>query len=258
MRQSLIPPLTLAAVERVLTFLSYCALFFFCTGLIEVLACHRAQGSHGPPVVDPNCNVSLQGSTAGLSCRVVMVRGRLVGFLGHGAALLSCALPSRDLECRPVCGALSALAPKGHRGRRDLVFKKEWNKLFESWDRINAALALINNRHIKELHSLRTTRASVKQHECWIYCLWCLTDGRCYVGQTGARGQYRRTADRGRDHVRLGTNYFRTWGPNDAKMYLPADVYRWICLKGPDNFIITPLEFTTPVLARHGGCASGA
>ena len=99
---------------------------------------------------------------------------------------------------------------------------------------------------MKKLHSLRSTCALVKTPECWIYRLWCLKDGRSYIGQTGVRGGFRRTADRGRNHVRLGADYFRGWVPANAHIFLPAKVYWWICMKGPENFIITPLEFVAP------------
>ena len=139
----------------------------------------------------------------------------------------------------------TALAPKWHRGRRDLVFKKDWFAIFASWDRINSALCLSSDKNVKKLHSLRTTRASVKQLGSWIYRMWCLSDGRSYIGQTGAKGQFRRTGDRGKDHIRLGADYLRGWGPGNTNILL-ADVYRWICQKGPENFVITPLEFTVP------------
>ena len=103
----------------------------------------------------------------------------------------------------------SAFALKWHRGRRDLAFKKDWNTIFASWDRINQALGLSSDRHVKKMHSLRSTRASVSAPGCWIYRLWCLKDGRSYIGQTRAQGNFRRTADHGRDHIRLGADYFR-------------------------------------------------
>ena len=61
------------------------------------------------------------------------------------------------------------------------VHKKNGDAVFSFWDRINDILCLSSDKNMKKLHSLRLSFASVRQPGCWVYRLWCLKDGRCYM-----------------------------------------------------------------------------
>ena len=135
----------------------------------------------------------------------------------------------------------SALAPRWNAKRKHLVYVKNWDAVFDSWDRVNAALGLVSQSHLRRLHTMRMTRASVRDEGCWVYVLWCVSDGRVYVGQTGGRDNFRSVGVRGREHICLGCDFLRVRG--GEKIFLPRNVYRWVAMKGVENFVITPMQF---------------
>ena len=51
---------------------------------------------------------------------------------------------------------------------------------------------------------------------------------------------------RGQKHIRAGMEYLHSWGRQHAKVFLPADVCRWVCALSPENSFLTPLEFVMP------------
>ena len=95
-----------------------------------------------------------------------------------------------------------------------------------SWDAVNAALELSRKKHVRRLHALRRTRASVSTPGTWIYALWTLDDPEIYIGQVGAQGKERSVGCRGRGHVRLGQDMLRMW--MGGRLRLPSRVYSFV------------------------------
>ena len=141
----------------------------------------------------------------------------------------------------------SALAPRWNARTRQQVNRRDWSAVEASWDAVNAALELSRKKHVRRLHALRRTRASVSTPGTWIYALWTLDDPEIYIGQVGAQGKERSVGCRGRDHVRLGQDMLRMW--MGGRLRLPSRVYEWIGRVGPERFVITPLEFVPKPLA---------
>ena len=77
---------------------------------------------------------------------------------------------------------------------------------------------------------------------CWKYAL-CRQDSRIYIGQTGGHENFRTVGVRGREHVRLGADFLRLNGVDQMK--LPRNVYAWMARLGPENFVLTPLQFVS-------------
>jgi hypothetical protein len=148
----------------------------------------------------------------------------------------------RDVEVRR-----SALAPRWYARTRQQVNRRDWSAVEASWDAMNEVLALSGKKHVRRLHALRRTRASVSTPGTWVYALWTLDDPEIYIGQVGAQGKERSVGCRGRDHVRLGQDMLRMW--MGGRLRLPSRVYEWIGRVGPEWFVITPLEFVPKPLA---------
>ena len=108
-------------------------------------------------------------------------------------------------------------------------------------------LALPGKKHVRRLHVLCRTRATVSTPGTWIYALWTLHDPEIYIGQVGAQGNERSVGCRGRDHVKLGQDMLRMW--MGGRLRLPSRVYELIGRVGPERFVITPLEFVPKPLA---------
>ena len=123
-----------------------------------------------------------------------------------------------------------ALAPSWNQHTRRVVHKKQWPAIFRSWDRVNQNLHSATQAHLRKLHAMRLTTQSVFTPGCWVYALWHLADGRVYVGQTGGRANPRSVAERGREHVRLATDFLRLY--NGRRLWLPQSVYRWMMQRG--------------------------
>ena len=146
---------------------------------------------------------------------------------------------SNEVETRRT-----AMAPRWVQRSRRIVCRKNWRDVLESWDRVNACLHTSKHKHIKKIHSMRLCHTSVFEEGCFIYALWCVADGRIYIGQTGGRGKYRAPGEKGKEHLRAGGDFLRFW--ESHSLGLPTDVYRWVAQRGLENFILTPLEHTCP------------
>ena len=66
----------------------------------------------------------------------------------------------------------SALAPQWSAKRKHLVHVKDWNATFGFWDPVNALLGTAPPLHLRRLHAMRLTWASVRELGCWVYLLW--------------------------------------------------------------------------------------
>ena len=152
--------------------------------------------------------------------------------------------PFTDLWHRETQIRRDALAPSWNQHTRRVVHKKQWPAIFRSWDRVNQNLHSATPAHLRKLHAMRLTTQSVFTPGCWVYALWHIADGRVYVGQTGGRANLRSVAERGREHVRLAADFLRL--NNGRRLWLPQSVYRWMMQRGPENFVITPLESCPP------------
>ena len=138
----------------------------------------------------------------------------------------------------------SALAPRWCRRKRHLINKKDWSAVWNSWDTINQNLHTATQKHVKRIHIMRLTHASVTTNGSWVYALWTPSETRIYIGQTGGRSNARCVGERGRDHVRLGADFLRL--QNGKKLFIPANLYGWIARHGIENIIVTPLQFVPP------------
>ena len=134
-------------------------------------------------------------------------------------------------------------APKWNFKRRLMTTNIPWEKVYASWDRVNANIHLSTKKHVQKLAALRMTTASTKTSGTWIYAVWSLRDDKVYIGQTGARTHRRSVGKRGSEHVRLALDALRLSGTG---INLPSQVYSWISRLGVENFVVTPLEHTTP------------
>ena len=134
-------------------------------------------------------------------------------------------------------------APKWNFKRRLMTTSIPWEKVYGSWDGVNENIHLSTKKHVQTLSALRMTTASTKTSGTWIYAVWSLRDDKVYIGQTGARIHRRTVGKRGSEHVRLALDALRLSGTGIS---LPSEVYSWISRLGVENFIVTPLEHTTP------------
>ena len=111
----------------------------------------------------------------------------------------------REVRC-------SALAPRWNAKRSHVVHVKDWDAIFGLWDRVNVAPGTARPSHLRRLHAMRLTRVSVREDGCWVYVLWCLTEGRVCIGQIGGRENFRCVRVQGSEHICLRCDFLRVRG----------------------------------------------
>ena len=116
------------------------------------------------------------------------------------------------------------LTPRRSTKTKTKAGRKNWNTIWEWWDNINDRVHLVGDKPIKKIHSIRCVQASVLKTGAWIYVLWCKTDGRVYIGQTGRGGSSCTLGQRAAEHVRAGADFLRLW--NGTTLRLPSNIYR--------------------------------